>query len=69
MGERIWSARILGPAGFKLMSLADLDGDSKADLLAVYTDGTFAWYPGKGDGGFWSARILGNAGGFQLMTL
>jgi len=48
---------------------AALDGDSKADLLAVYTDGTFAWYPGKGDGGFWSARILGNAGGFQLMTL
>jgi hypothetical protein len=50
------------------MSLADLDGDSKADVLALYTDGTLAWYPGKGDGSFWSARILGPAG-FKLMSL
>ncbi|GAA1625958.1 FG-GAP-like repeat-containing protein [Catellatospora bangladeshensis] len=45
----------------------DLNSDGKADLLAVYTDTTLVWYPGKGDGGFWSARTLSNAN-FRLMA-
>jgi hypothetical protein len=46
----------------------DLNGDGKADLLALYTDYTLNWYPGKGDGAFWSARGLGPAG-FKLMAM
>jgi hypothetical protein len=44
----------------------DLTGDGRADLLALYTDRTLHWYPGKGDGSFWSARDLGNAGFRQM---
>jgi hypothetical protein len=51
-----------------LMSLADLNGDGKTDLLALDIDSTLHWYPGEGDGTFWSARDLDNAG-FKLMWL
>jgi hypothetical protein len=51
------------------MSLADLNGDGITDLLAIYegTSGLY-WYPGKGDGTFWSARYIDQAG-FKLMAL
>ncbi|WP_283138306.1 FG-GAP-like repeat-containing protein [Rhizohabitans arisaemae] len=64
-----WSARFIDHAGFKLMAKGDLNGDSKADLLAVY-EGSNAmyWYPGKGDGTFWSARYLSEAN-FRHMEL
>src|SRR5262245_61239973 len=60
-----WIAGQLGEGGGGGTSAnpADLNGDGKADLLAVY-DGSLGlyWYPGKGDGNFWSARYLGQAG-------
>ncbi|WP_203912077.1 FG-GAP repeat domain-containing protein, partial [Rhizocola hellebori] len=55
-----------GGGGTWAGSRNDLNGDGKADLLALYTDDTLAWYPGKGDGNFWSARIMGPAGFSQL---
>ncbi|WP_283138310.1 VCBS repeat domain-containing M23 family metallopeptidase [Rhizohabitans arisaemae] len=47
---------------------ADLNGDGKTDLLAVYDgDQSMNWYPGKGDGTFWSARRIDQAH-FKLMA-
>jgi hypothetical protein len=45
----------------------DLNGDGKADLLALTTSNELLWYPGKGDGSFWSSRSHGPAG-FLLMA-
>jgi FG-GAP-like repeat len=48
---------------------SDLNGDGKADLLAIYEgSGGLYWYPGKGDGSFWSARYIDQAG-FRHMEL
>jgi hypothetical protein len=45
----------------------DLNRDGIADLLALYNDYTLAWYPGRGDGNFWSARTMGPAGFLQVV--
>jgi uncharacterized membrane protein len=47
---------------------ADLNGDNRADLLAIYDgSGGMYWYPGRGSGTFWSARYIDQAG-FKLMA-
>jgi hypothetical protein len=68
VSDQLSGNRDRGNAGFKLMALGDLNGDGIQDLLALTTDYTSHWYPGKGDGTFWSARDIGDAG-FSSMAL
>jgi cell wall-associated NlpC family hydrolase len=50
-------------------AVPDIDGDGRADILAVYASGELMWYPNNGSANFLSARQLSTAGGFRLMAL
>jgi hypothetical protein len=38
-------------------------------MVAVYNSGELVYYPSTGSGTFFSARLIGNAPGFRLMSL
>lgn len=46
----------------------DIDGNGRADMLAVTNDNDLQWYGNNGNGGFYSPRALGKAG-FKQMAL
>jgi cell wall-associated NlpC family hydrolase len=54
-------------------AVPDIDGNGKADILAVYNTGELMWYPNYDSSGtdanFLAPRQVSAAGGFRLMSL
>ncbi|MFC7529217.1 FG-GAP repeat domain-containing protein [Actinoplanes sp. GCM10030250] len=68
------SARfIFNAPGFRLMSVADVDSNGGADIVAVLDSGAAVWYPNngttRGETKFLSARPIFNAPGLRLLSM
>ncbi|MEU8663946.1 VCBS repeat-containing protein [Actinoplanes philippinensis] len=64
--------KIFNAPGIKIMSIADIDSNGRADIVAVLDDGAAVWYPNNGttaaETKFLSARKIFDAPGFKLMS-